>query len=93
MRSAWTTVDFLKDNGLLDLQVPIDFKATIEGFVNGDRIDLLKTPATGESFRSGVLTVQNGSATVAELHFTGSYTTDSFHLVSDSHGGTLITQR
>jgi hypothetical protein len=86
-----TTVDFLKDNGLLDLQVPIDFKGTIKGFVNGDRIDLVKTLATSERFSSGVLTVKNGSATVAELHFAGDYTSASFRLFSDSHGGTLIT--
>jgi hypothetical protein len=85
-----TTVDFLTNNGLLDLRVPIDFGGTIKGFVNGDGIDLLKTLATSVSFRVSVLTVRNGSATVAELHFAGSYTTASFHLSSDSHGGTLI---
>jgi hypothetical protein len=50
----------------------------------------LSTPATSASFSSGVLTVLDGSTAVVHLNFNGSYSTSSFSLVSDLHGGTLI---
>jgi hypothetical protein len=58
-------------------------------FGGADKIDLLNTAETSFSYTSNVLTVLNGSATVAELNFAGA--SNSFSLVSDMHGGTLIT--
>ncbi len=58
-------------------------------FGGADKIDLLNTAETSFSYTSNVLTVLNGSATVAELNFAGA--SNGFSLVSDMHGGTLIT--
>ncbi len=66
------------------------FKGHIAGFGASDTIDLTKTTETGYTFGNGVLTVTNGSATVASLNFTGSYTTSSFTLSPDGHTGTFI---
>jgi hypothetical protein len=63
----------------------------IEGFGASDKIDLLKTVETGYSYSGGILTVTDNSQTVASLHFSGTYTDNSFVLASDGHGGTLIT--
>jgi len=97
-----TMVDFLARSpgltGLLDLQKPLSFLGTIGGFGFGssdDQIDLLNTIATAVSYHGnasgsgGVLDVMNGT-TVAKLHFAGFYSTASFSLSSDGHGGTLI---
>jgi hypothetical protein len=84
------TVDFLTGGGTLGLAAPGTFAGKIAGFGTGDLIDLIKTPATSEKFAAGVLTVKNGSAVIANLHFSGSYTSSSFALSSDAHGGTLI---
>lgn len=90
--AAGQTIDFLSSSGaLLDLTKPTSFLGTIAGFGGSDKIDLLKTAETGFSYNNGTLTVVNGSATVASLHFTGSYTTASFALTSDGHNGTFIT--
>lgn len=84
------TVDFLS-GGVLGLASPSTFAGTIEGFAVGDTIDLIKHAATSLSFSSGVLSVMNGSTTVASLHFSGSYTTSDFKLSSDLHNGALIS--
>jgi hypothetical protein len=84
-------VDFLTSSGALDLAAPLSFAGTIDGFGGSDVIDLLKTASTSETFASGVLTVQDNGATVASLHFAGSYTTADFMLSSDNNGGTNIT--
>lgn len=42
-----------------------------------------------DSYMNSVLTVKDGSRIVAKLNFTGS--SNSFSLMSDMHGGTLIT--
>jgi fibronectin-binding autotransporter adhesin len=85
-------VDFLATTGSLDLTQPRFFTGVIEGFGGSDQIDLVNTPATGFSYSpSHVLTVQNGSQTVAALRFAGSYTQSDFALGSDGHGGTAIT--
>ena len=76
--------------GALDLNAPGVFAGIIGGFTSHDLIDLVKTPATAATFASGVLTVQNGAATVASLHFAGAYTSANFNLTTDNHGGTLI---
>ncbi len=91
--TAATTVDFLTSNGIMDLQKPLSFAGTIDGFAKGDTIDLLATKETGFSFGGGVLTVKDNSTTVAKLHFAGTppYTPLSFHLAIDSHNDTFIT--
>ena len=89
--SAGQTVDFAADIGKLDLSNPLDFLGSITDFGSHDKIDLLKTPETGYNYFDGVLTVMDGNATVASLQFAGNYTTANFTLVSDQHGGTLIT--
>jgi hypothetical protein len=83
------TVDFLATTGLLDLTKPLDFAGTIAGFGAGDQIDLLNTAANGLSYAGNVLTVTNGTTTVASLIFAGA--SNSFSLSSDLHGGTLIS--
>jgi hypothetical protein len=85
---AGQTVDFLAGTGLLDLAQPTNFSGTISGFAAGDRIDLLNTPETSYLYANNLLTVKNGSNTVATLYFTGS--SNSFSLTSDTHGGTFI---
>jgi hypothetical protein len=84
------TVDFLAASGLLNLSNPIDFAGTIANFGGADQIDLLNAPETGYSFSGGVLSVTNGGATVAKLHFSG---VGGGQLIvgGDGHGGTLIT--
>jgi hypothetical protein len=85
------TADFAAGTGALDLTMPLSFDGLIEGFGASDQIDLVNTQETSYSFGNGVLTVENGSATVASLRFSGSYTTGSFTLMGDGHGGTVIT--
>jgi hypothetical protein len=87
------TVDFLAGTGRLDLQAASSFDGAIAGFRVGDRIDLVDTPADSLAFRQGVLTVRDGGSRVASLHFAGSYSTASFVLSSDHHGGSLIGLR
>jgi hypothetical protein len=86
------TVDFMTSGarGVLALAVSGTFGGTIAGFAAHNSIDLVKTPATSESFAGGVLTVKDGTTTVASLHFSGSYATSSFHLAADGHGGTFV---
>jgi hypothetical protein len=85
------TVEFLSGTGLLDLTHPANFDGAIAGFSNADTIDLLNKAATGFTYTGGVLTVTDGSETVASLRFDGSYTQANFMLGSDGHGGTFIT--
>jgi hypothetical protein len=82
-------VDFLGTTGILDLTKPLDFVGTISGFGGSDQIDLINTAETSYSYANNVLTVKDGTSTVASLNFTG--TSNSFSLTSDNHGGTLIT--
>jgi hypothetical protein len=88
-KDAGQTVDYL-GTGELEFHTPGTFAGHISGFGGADLIDLLSTPATSASFSSGVLTVLDGSTAVAHLNFNGSYSTSSFSLASDLHGGTLI---
>ena len=88
---AGQTAVFQATTGLLALTNPLDFLGTIDDFGGSDKIDLVKTKETSYSFANGILTVENGSNTVASLQFGGSYTMADFALVSDKHGGTFIT--
>ncbi len=84
------TVDFLASTGLLDLTKPIDFNGVISGFGGSDVIDLLKTPETSYGFSNNVLTIKNGTATEASLHFSSGYTLADFSVTSDTNGGTFV---
>jgi hypothetical protein len=64
---------------------------TISGFARTDVIDLAGVTATSRTYAGGVLTVLNGAATVATMTIPGSFTTASFHLITDGNGGTDIT--
>ncbi len=64
---------------------------TLSGFGSHDTIDLQNVVATSLSFAGGTLTVKNGSTIVASLKLAGTYTTASFALNSDGHGGSAIT--
>jgi hypothetical protein len=87
---AGQTVAFSSGTGLLDLSQPLGFLGKIASFGAGDAIDLLKTPETSYKFTSGTLILTSGTKTEASLKFTGSYTSASFSVTSDGHGGTLI---
>jgi len=81
-------VDFLAAEGLLELDKPTEFTGTITGFSGADRIDLLGTAETLYTYAGNMLTVTDGSKTVASLTFAGS--SNSFSLTGDTRGGTLI---
>ncbi len=85
------TVDFLAGTGLLELTKPSSFTGSIEGFTSHDRIELVGTAETGFKFSGGVLSVTNGAATVARLHFDGSHSTASFTVAGDGHGNSFIS--
>ena len=84
-------VDFQATSGLLDLTKPLDFGGFISGFGASDHIDLIGTAETAYSYAGSLLTVTDGTTTVAKLHFTGSYSSASFTLASDGHSGTIIS--
>ena len=67
-----------------------EFLGKIANFAQSDTIDLPGVTATGSQFRNGTLTLYNGHAPVAALHFAGSYAASDF-AVSPSNGATIIT--
>lgn len=82
------TLEFLGTTGALDLSNPLDFAGTINDFAGSDQILLQNTGFTSFTFSNDLLTVKNGSATVASLHITES--SNLFALTAEAHG-TLIT--
>ena len=88
--SSSQTVLFQDATDILNLGTPSSFGGTIAGLANGDAIDLLNQTATSLSFSAGVLTVMNGGSQVAALHMSGAYTSASFTLAVDNHGGSMI---
>ena len=90
---ATPSVQFLSGaNETLALAMPKLETARISGFAASDRIDLLLTQVTLLAFAADTrtLTVKNGAATVASLHFASTYATNSFSFGSDGKGGTNI---
>ena len=88
--SAGQATEFLAGTGRLELGTPLDFLGILTGFTGSDKIDLLDTAATGFNFANGVLAVTGSNTTVADLHFSGAYTSSNFSLTVDGHGGSLI---
>jgi hypothetical protein len=89
--SSGQTVDFLASGGELSVKSPLAFLGTIAGFGGSDVITLTKTAETGYGFANGVLTVEDGSSTVASLTFAGSYAMQDFSVTTNIHGNTVIT--
>ncbi len=87
---ATQATDFLAATGDLSLTNPLNFHGIVGGFTQGDLIDLLGTTVTSLSYANNVLTVKDGTATVASLHFTGLSSSASFTMSTDSAGGTFI---
>ena len=86
-----------KTSGTLSLGDAGGFRGTIEGFAGADEIDLLGQGVTrlaySGSITSGVLTVFDSTARIAELSFAGGYRASSFTFASDGHGGDRILYR
>jgi hypothetical protein len=93
--AAGQLVDFLGTTGGLNLSQPSSFLGSIAGFAGSDKIDLVNTVSNGATYtqgtHGGVLTLTEGTSTVATLNFVGTYTSSSFTLTTDNHGGTFIT--
>jgi hypothetical protein len=89
--AASQTTVFDSGSNTLALGDAAQFVGRILDFATGDAIDLLGKAATKLAYTTGLLTVSNGSTLVAKLGVKGSYTTASFKLISDNHGGSLIS--
>jgi hypothetical protein len=87
---AAQTMTFTSAAATIELGAPGQFGGTIDSLVVGDTIDLLQTAVTGLSYANGVLTVQNGSTTVATLNLPGGFSTSDFVFTSDNNSGTDI---
>jgi hypothetical protein len=94
-----TAVQFADNSSIaatLVLDDSVHFKGVISNFAKfniHDEIDLNDiNSATAQkvSFTGGVLTVKDAAGHTAQLHFSGAYTINNFHLSDDGHGGTLI---
>ncbi len=81
---------FTGQDGTLNVALPASFHGLIGGFGATDAIDLLNVSATSESYAKGVLTLTSGTSAVADLRFSGAYTSSDFTLTPDGHGGTLL---
>ncbi len=89
---ATQSIHFASGAGTLALADVAGVGARIVDFATGDAIDLVNTAATSLSYATASgLTIDNGTAKVGRLLIKGSYTTASFKLASDGHGGSLIT--
>lgn len=89
---ASQTIEF-GEAGRLDLAAPSSFAGTITSFDLGDTIDLLNTVANYASYDAGtgLLTIENGAATVAVLAMQGPASDLLLNTGTDGSGGTLIT--
>ena len=95
--AAGQTVAFAGASEVLELDNLSGFSAKISGLKTANqKIDLGGFTFSGgesvswtQSGTSGTLTVKDG-AKVAHLTLIGTYTSSSFHLSNDSHGGTFV---
>jgi len=76
---------------LLKLDAATSFAASINGFSQGDTIDLSGIVATAANWSNGVLTVTESNNTTLNLAVAGSYGGATFNVASDGAGGTNIT--
>jgi hypothetical protein len=90
------TMQFMGNAGTLTLETPAGFAGVIAGFGGGSVIDLFGvTTAATLSFTAsgsggGTLAVSDGSM-AASIAFANDLTSHSFGIVSDGHGGVLIS--
>jgi hypothetical protein len=84
------TVTFADTTGTLDLGSPGSFASAINGFADGDVIDLIGTAATSFTYASNVLDVYDNTTLVAALHMGAGYSQASFSLASDGANGTDV---
>ena len=95
MYATTNTLSFLDAKDTLRLEAPKAFTGNVLGFEAGDKIDLLATTVTKLNYAggtgNGVLTVLNGTSTVATLNLIGNYTTSTFGFASDGVTGENIT--
>jgi hypothetical protein len=92
--AAGQTINFAFAAGpheTLILDQPGNSFGTIAGFALTDKIDLKGVIGKTASLSGGVLTVMNGTATVATLSLSGGFAGQHFKLSSDKNGGTNIT--
>lgn len=89
--AAGQTIAFEDPTGQLDLSDPGAMLAQITGLAGTDLIDLVNIHATGLSYANDTLTVLDKKAVVARLDIPGNFTTASFALARDGHGGSLIS--
>jgi hypothetical protein len=73
----------------LTIDVAREFLGTIAGFGQGDDVVLKSLTATSEQYKNGVLTLYNGKASVAALHFSGSHSQTDFTLASSNNTTTI----
>lgn len=66
------------------------FLGTIANFAQGDTIDLPGVTATASRYQLGTLTLYDGHAPVAALHFSGTHALGDF-VVSGGGGTTVVT--
>ena len=78
---------------LLKLDQPAQFTPRIDGFAQGDTIDLGNLTVTGVTYdTNGLLTLQNGSVTVATLAlWTGGFTAGTFAVSGGAAGSFNVT--
>jgi hypothetical protein len=86
-------MQFIQQDGTLEVQGTGLFAAQVSGFVAGETIDaaaVLYGLGPTVQFAAGTLTVNDGTHATS-FNMLGTYTANSFHLATDGHGGTAIT--
>ncbi len=91
--AATQTIAFASSGapGTLALASPLQVLAPIQGFANGDTIELVGITAAQLQYANGVLTATGPGGTVASLSLAGSYALSSFSLTQDGQGDSLIS--
>jgi hypothetical protein len=80
---------WLSDLQNLTIDVAREFLGTIAGFSQGDDVRLNNLTATSEQYQNGVLTLYDGNAPVAALHFSGTHSQTDFTLASSNNTTTI----
>jgi hypothetical protein len=84
--AANQTFAFADASGLLRLDDPASFAATVTGIDQGATIDLTNFKAVDSSYANGVLTLGDGIGNTVTLHIPGTFTSDEFQLTPDGNG-------